>query len=249
MNERRKIWAITMPVALLLLSMVMVVPASATDYYCYAEWVNDYSSPYQLEHNDENAQGFYNELTSMIPWWGRHIYGNSQAQERHWKDPSKSGNGVDSTYADNAQFAFFSGHGSPEGFLFSTSLDDTLLSYSDALWGNTQMDWITLDACRVLRDDCYTNWYSAFGGLHSMTGFDTKCSDVTDRGSNFARRLDGTWTTQSIITAWFMAAKDTEPSDRYAAALARDGCWSDYIYGHGSQGTPGTSFLYSTYQC
>lgn len=67
MNERRKIWAITMPVALLLLSMVMVVPASATDYYCYAEWVNDYSSPYQLEHNDENAQGFYNELTSMIP--------------------------------------------------------------------------------------------------------------------------------------------------------------------------------------
>ncbi|MDK2975308.1 MAG: hypothetical protein PWP08_1679 [Methanofollis sp.] len=61
MNERRKIWAITIPVALLLLSMVMVVPASATAYHCYAEWVNDYSSNPDfgnLVNNDENAQGF-----------------------------------------------------------------------------------------------------------------------------------------------------------------------------------------------
>lgn len=253
MDEQRKMWAISISVALLLLSVV-IAPASATDYYCYAEWVNDYSSNPDfgnLVNNDENAQGFYNQLTSRTPWWGRYIYGNSQAQERHWKDPSKSGNGIDSSYADNAHFAFFSGHGYEDGsgFAFGTSWDDFKLHYNDALWGNTLMDWVTLDACRVLREDRYTNWYSAFGGLHSMTGFHTRCSDVTDRGSNFARRLDGTWATQPVITAWFMAAKDTEASDKYAAALARSGCWSDYIYGHGSQGTPGTSFQYGKYQC
>jgi len=82
-----------------------------------------------------------------------------------------------------------------------------------------------------------------------MTGFHTECYDVSDRGSTFVHRMVGTWTTQPITTAWFMAAKDTESSTTYAAALARDGCWSDYVYGHGGQGTPGTSFLYSKYQC
>jgi hypothetical protein len=238
----------------MLLVSVVVVPASAY-YYCCAEWVNDYSSnpdfTVNLVNNDENAEGFYCQLSSKSPWYGDFIKGDSQALERHWKDSSKPGNGIDYIYTDDTNFAFFSGHGYDDGsgFAFGTTQDDFKLHYNDALWGNTKMDWITLDACRVLREDRRTNWHNAFGGLHSMTGFHTACTDVTNRGSNFARRMDGTWTTQPITTAWFMAAKDTEPSDRYAAALARDGCWGDYIYGHGSQGTPGTSFLYSKYQC
>jgi len=244
-----KIGMKALPVLLaLLLVSAMVVPASAY-YYCCAEWVNNYPPPYTLSYNDENAQGFYYQLGGDPSWWGDFIYGNSQALERHWKDSSKPGSGIDYIYTDDTHFAFFSGHGAPEGFKFSTSQDDALLHYSDALWGNTQMDWITLDACRVLQESTCANWCNAFGGLHSMTGFHTVCSDVMDRGSNFAHRMDGTWTTQPIITAWFMAAKDTELSDKYAAALARDGCWSDYIYGHGSQGTPGASFLYGKYQC
>lgn len=247
MNGKTGLQAFPMLLALLLMSVVMV-PASAY-YYCCAEWVNNYPPPSDLEHNDENAQGFYYQLGGDSSWWGDFIYGNSQALERHWKDPSKPGNGIDYIYTDDTHFAFFSGHGAPEGFAFSSSQDDTFLSYSDALWGNTQMDWVTIDACTVLRENSHTNWYSAFGGLHSMTGFHTECHDVSDRGSNFVHRMVGTWTTQPIITAWFIAAKDTEPSTTYAAALAREGCWSDYVYGHGSQGTPGTSFLYGTYQC
>lgn len=241
-------WAISVLFAALLLGTV-TVPASATDYYCFAEWVNNYAYPDQLKYNDENARGFYNQLTSKTPWWGTYVYGNSQAEERHWKDPSKSGSGIDYIYADNAHFAYFSGHGCPEGIAFSSSRDDTLLHYNDALWGNTKMDWITLDACQVLQESTHENWENAFDGLHSMTGFHTACHDVPDRGTNFARRMDGTRTVQPVITAWFMAAKDTEPSTTYAAALAPESCWSDYVYGHGSQGTPGTVFKYEKRQC
>jgi hypothetical protein len=242
-----------LPLLAVMLLATVVVPASAY-YYCCAEWVNNYDNNPDFENlgcNEENAKGFYYQLGGDSSWWGSFIYGDGQALERHWKDPSKSGSGIDYIYVDKTHFAFFSGHGYKDGsgFAFGTSQDDFKLHYNDALWGNTQMDWVTLDACKVLREDRHTNWYDAFGGLHSMTGFHTECYDVPDRGSVFVHRLIGTWTVQPITTAWFVAAKDTEPSTTYAAALARDGCWSDYVYGHGSQGTPGTSFLYSKYQC
>lgn len=244
-----------LPLLIVVLLMAAVVPASAY-YYCCAEWVNNYSNNPDFENsnldcNEENAKGFYYQLGGDSSWWGSFIYGDGQALDRHWKDPSKSGSGIDYIYVDKTHFAFFSGHGYSDGsgFAFGTSQDDFKLHYNDALWGNTQMDWITIDACSVLREDRHPNWYNAFGGLHSMTGFHTECHDVSNRGSNFVHRMVGTWTTQPIITAWFIAAKDTDPSTTYAAALAREGCWSDYVYGHGDQGTPGTSFLYSKYQC
>ena len=116
MKQRVKVRALSLLVVMLLTSAVMV-PASAY-YYCCAEWVNDYSSNpdfTNLEHNDENAQGFYYQLGGDSSWWGSFIYGGSQALERHWKDPSKPGSGIDYIYADSTHFAFFSSHGYDDG--------------------------------------------------------------------------------------------------------------------------------------
>lgn len=236
-------------VSLLLIALVSAVSAY---YGVSAEWVNNYQGTGlgDLQHCDENAQGFYYELGGDSSWIGNFINGDDNAMERHWKDPSHGG--VDNSYMDNAYFGFFSGHGSSpdgSGIRFRTNNDDTYLSYSDALWGNTHLVWVALDACSVLKQSVISNWYNSFGGIHSIVGFDTVTHDPSDRGSNFASRMDGKLTTQPVITAWFMAAADTEPSSIYAAALAKDGCWSDYVYGHGSQGTPGTSFLYQRYSC
>ncbi|KUK98505.1 MAG: hypothetical protein XE10_2035 [Methanoculleus marisnigri] len=103
--------------------------------------VNDYSNNPDfgnLDKNDENAQGFYYQLGGDSSWWGDFIYGNGQVLERHWKDPSKPGNGIDYIYTDDMHFAFFSGHGYNDGsgFAFGTSQDDFKLHYNDALWGN-----------------------------------------------------------------------------------------------------------------
>jgi len=170
--------------------------SSSSAYKVCAEWVNDYHGYLNnLSNNDENAQGFYNELRNDSHWSGAFIYGNDLAWESDWKDPSKSGH--DDVFVDSADFAFFSGHGSMTCFYFGTENDDHELSDSDALWGNKKVDWMVIDACEVLRDEWWSHvtwrWGSAFEGLHSICGFHTITNDVTDRGSRFAKRVDGTW--------------------------------------------------------
>ena len=152
-----------LPLLIVVLLMAAVVPASAY-YYCCAEWVNNYSNNPDFENsnldcNEENAKGFYYQLGGDSSWWGSFIYGDGQALERHWKDPSKSGSGIDYIYVDKTHFAFFSGHGYSDGsgFAFGTNQDDFKLHYNDASWGNTQVDWITIDACSVLREDRHPN--------------------------------------------------------------------------------------------
>jgi len=244
--------------------LVLLVAATGTvgAYGCCAEWVNEYHGYLpNLEHNDENAEGFYNELSSDAYWSGDFIYGDDWAWESDWKDPSRGGH--DNWYTDDTYFAFFSGHGSSSGFYFGTTNDDHQLHYDDALWGNTKMDWIAIDACEVLKDKWFTGvsrWFDAFEGLHSICGFHTTCHDVSDRGSSFAKRMDGTWAEWTIIQSWIQAAKDTEGSSTYVAALAADvdgntntyDCWNDHIYGHGSSVNPPADppfWWYGKYQC
>jgi hypothetical protein len=237
----------------------MAITGTASAYKCCAEGVNEYHGYLpDLSHNIENAEGFYTELGSDASWSGCFIAGDDAAWENHWKDPVY--NGHDDEWVDNTRFAFFSGHGSSSGFYFGTTHDDHQLHYSDALWGNTGMDWIAIDACEVLKDENVANWLSAFERLHSICGFNTTCHDESDRGSRFAKRMDGTWAEWTIIQAWVQAAKDTEGPDTYVAALAADvdgststyDCWEDHIYGHGSQINPLADppfWWYCSYQC
>ena len=242
-----------------ILVLLMAIPGTISAYECCAEWVNEYHGYLSdLSHNDENAEGFYNELSNDAYWSGDFIWGDDWAGESDWKDPAH--NGHDDEWVDNTHFAFFSGHGSSSGFYFGTTNDDHQLHYSDARWGNTKMDWIAIDACEVLKQNGVSYWCSAFEGLHSICGFHTPCHDVSDRGSRFAKRMDGTWAEWTIIQAWVQAAKDTEGSTTYVAAFAADvdgststyDCWNDHIYGHGSSMNPPADppfFWYGSYQC
>lgn len=190
--------------AVLGILMLLLTTSSSSAYKVCAEWVNEYHGyKKNLNNNDENAQGFYNELSGDSYWSGAFIYGDDLAWESDWKDPSREGH--DDVFVDNAHFAFFSGHGSMTGFYFGTEHDDHKLSNSDALWGNKNMDWITIDACKVLRDEWWSHvtwrWGDAFEGLHLICGFHTTTHDVKNRGSIFAKRMDGTWAEWTIIQA------------------------------------------------
>jgi len=246
-----------------LFGALLLVTGGSSAYTVCAEWVNNYHGYMKnLNNNDKNAQGFYSELINDPNWSGTFICGNDLAWETDWKDPSKGGH--DDIYTDNTNFAFFSGHGSMTGFYFGVQHDDHELSNGDAVWGNKKMDWIAIDACEVLEDVWWSHvtwrWSGAFKGLHVICGFHTTTDDVADRGSRFAKRMDGTWAELTIVQAWIQAAKDTEGPSTYVAALAADAdgnkktldCWNDHIYGHGNQVNPPANppfWWYAKYQC
>ncbi len=188
------------------------------------EWINSYvnSGLPSLEHNDENALGFYNELV-RIGWTPVFRWGNSSAWEKDFKDPLKGG--IDSEVVDNVSFAYFSGHGGKNGLRFDSMHDDHELRYTEAIWGNGMLNWLVADACEVLNNDdgqAITRWGQAFAGLHMLLSFGTNCHDVPNRGENLARYADGSYWWSGplpIKDAWFQAAAVTEDATTYSAAL------------------------------
>ena len=88
---------------------------------------------------------------------------------------------------------FFSGHGSPSGFLFGVKeFDDAKAKPTEINWGNKDLEWIALDACNVLeRDGVFDRWgWPVFKGLHYILSFHTTTSDEPDRGHILAQYLN-----------------------------------------------------------
>jgi hypothetical protein len=212
-------------------------------YYVCGEGINQYNGHgTDVYWSIQHVNDFVNSIDQEPYWIKTFVLTNNNSMERHWKDPSRGG--ADSTYIDNAKFAYFNGHGSPTGLEFGTQQDDFTASYADALWGDTMLDWVVIDACQVLRNDSYTNWYSSFEGLHSICGFDSLGNDAPGRGQLMADRIRLGYT---IKESWFYAADYTQPGVyKNPAILAADidgnlntpDCIDDHIYGRGSSINP-----------
>jgi len=189
------------------------------------EWVEDYSNNpdfNDLNYCKEDAEGFYNKLKNN-GFTGKWNYGDRNAKEKHFE---KSGvNGQDSSYADDVDFVYFAGHGTPPAFHFGTNQDGDgqsyirMVHYTEADWGDKDLEWIFIAACRVLQ--AYpTRWDPAFHSpktLHGITGFHTGADDNPYLGDYFATYLLGG---SSIINAWRNATKLSQASSRWAAIYA-----------------------------
>jgi len=142
----------------------------------------------------------------------------NNAWEQDFKDPSRPG-GHDSSWADDVDIMWYSGHGSPGGFTFNTFHTDTVLTPADARWGNRDLEWLQLQSCNVLQDttgtnDYFARWGPAFAGLHILNGFDTVAGCVTGGlGGAFATRLFGTGLT--VRQAWAAAVIAKDPGKVY----------------------------------
>jgi hypothetical protein len=194
------------------------------------EWVNEYHGrASDLSNNDNNAEGFYNELSGTKDF----AYGNDLAWDRDFEESGTGSpsTGTDSYYADDVDIVFFSGHGSSSGMFFGVSdYDDGTARPSELGLGNRDLEWLVVDACEVLdRTDVFTRLRPAFKGLHYILGFHTTCRDVKDRGEKFAEKLnDG----QRIRNAWLNACAETEDSDTECAYLRADNSSSDTYNDH-----------------
>lgn len=208
------------------------------------EWVEDYSGSGlgNLYNTKEDAESFYNALGN-IGWTKRFNYGDALAWESDFEKSSVGGS--DSTYIDTLDFAYFSGHGSPTAFWFGTNHDGDgsntyQVHYSEAEWGDLDLEWITLSACKVLKYDdaagsVFDRWgWPVFKGLHKILGYDTISYDYV-MGDRFVYYM--TSGGMKIKDAWIQANIDIQPSDVYSAYLSVCENENDYLPGYGSVGS------------
>jgi hypothetical protein len=199
----------------------------------------------------DSANGFRNVMTSkgvptVFDWRGHNAW------EWDFKDPSLGGG--DNSYVDNVDATWYTGHGSPSGFTFKSSVNDQWIVPSDSRWGNRDLEWLQLESCQVLRDtngthNYFSRWRQAFQGLHILNGFHTNAYCVGGgTGRSFAEYLFPKkflwWTirpAQRVQTAWALMAIDKEPGGvvyRSMGAYRWDGVNNigDYFWGQGPVG-------------
>jgi hypothetical protein len=199
----------------------------------------------------DSANGFRSQMlghsqTVSFDWRGYNAW------ERDFKDPSVGGD--DSSYVDNVDAQWYTGHGNSSGFTFKSAIDDTQITPSDARWGNKDLEWLQLESCQVLRDtnghnDYFGRWGQAFRGLHLLNGFDTSAYCIGGgTGGRFASYLFPEtflwWTTRQPLTvqqSWAQMANDLEPSGvRWRSISPATTGWvtnlGDHYWGQGSVG-------------
>jgi|SRR5829696_688047 len=174
------------------------------------EWVQKYHGKQtDLTNTKAQAEGFYNTLQGTRAFnWGDDLAWDRDFEKQGKGSPSA---GTDTIWIDDVDFAFFSGHGGPAGFLFGKDMDDARAKPTEIEWGDQDLDWIAIDACKVLeRDGVFDRWgWPVFDGLHMICGFHTNASDEANRGRVFAQYLNNG---ETIRRAWIKACQDTENS-------------------------------------
>jgi hypothetical protein len=145
-------------------------------YRTGVEWITQYNglNP-NLSGTQPDGNGFYDSLIGY--GWG---YGpkwtNNSAWEKDWRDCSLGG--IDCSLGmDRAEFAYFSGHGSPARIYFGTTKD------SSSFWGGNArfqtIKWAGFSSCQTLSNSTVGDWFNAFqGGARVLLGFQSNMGDV-----------------------------------------------------------------------
>ncbi|HEX2910677.1 MAG TPA: DUF6345 domain-containing protein [Chloroflexia bacterium] len=221
--------------------------ADMADPFVGVEWCNNYNGTPGLPDisgTSDSAQGFKTSLQSLPGWSARFDWGNDFAWEEDFKVSTASGGGTDIYWADNVDFAFFAGHGSPGAFYFGSARDDHQQLASDSRWGDGRLKWIVLHACETMRANFgWTVWCDTFKGLHQMFGFHTVTEGSSPPlGSRFgfwlAFKLP--WSAEALFNmqqAWRLACSDCfDSSVEYAVISANQSgtdTYNDHLPGYG----------------
>jgi hypothetical protein len=177
------------------------------------EWVNDYSSWFwpDLVNCQKEAERFQNRLTgiSVFNWGDDYAWDQDfEQQGAGFWNPA----GSDTSYADDVDIVFYSGHGSSIGPKFGVGNRDSGEVHHDEMrLGDGDLEWAVFDACEVLEEGAkyYNNCWDMFVGLHYILGFHNVTHDSAGRGENFADYLNSG---ETVRNAWIKACQDTESS-------------------------------------
>lgn len=236
--------------AVIMLSMTLsITPVSA--YEVGIVWVKSYPSG-TLYDAQLSAERFYNKIGGTSSWTKKFNKNDSNAYEKYLKRSDYTG-GQDSSYIDNVDIAMFVGHGTDRNgqiaLKFITSDTDEYLQYNEAKWGDKDLEWIGLDACRVLNDASRWHWANSLNGTHLIAGFATDsmakvecgvegCTTYT-MGEYWADYMvdDGFFDLERTVkNAWFEAADDSQfpNSDIVVKVIGENAdCGGDDLWGQG----------------
>lgn len=142
----------------------------------------------------------------------------------------------DSSYVDNMDTAFFSGHGG--NFLITTlrnCCDAVDFSSGSVSLGDLDLEFLTIDACSVApspieRSDWASGWWDVFHRLHQLLSFRTTGWYDGRVEDQYAKNL---LSGQKYIDAWFNAANSV-----------RSGTYPGYcavVWAYPQSGHPGTA--------
>jgi len=218
-----------------------VTVTEQTDFYVYAEGVGLYHGTQDdLSLGNTTPGDFYNYLLNhqcgtVDPekcWYGRGLFVDDNAGSVHWSSAEQAG-----SYADNADFVFFVGHGWKDRIYFGTQNSVLELEEQYMSFGEGKAKWVTLDSCYVLNESTQTNWESMFNGLHILNGFDTMGLLYDYQGTKYAQMLTGTgggYDRKSIRTAWREMLQETiEKNEINGAYMWANPCSNDFLPGFG----------------
>ncbi|WP_169709524.1 DUF6345 domain-containing protein [Deferrisoma camini] len=228
--------------------MFQVVPMTAGVVDFGVEYVGTCGG---LPGSAANASGFRNALQGK-GWTRRFYWPENSAWEQDFKDPSKPG-GDDSSWADNADWVFYTGHANGSGFSFCNNTHtDGFLRYTDAKWGDKDVEWITIAACGPLQQTSggkswAARWGPAFDGLHMIMAYATTSYDNSNEGRLLAEWATGksfgffTFPPLPVRAAWVQTAKQVQPSQvtwAVMGVIGRNGMsnYNDYVHGAGPVG-------------
>ncbi|MBD3205969.1 hypothetical protein GF319_06455 [Candidatus Bathyarchaeota archaeon] len=219
----------------LLLSIeVGLVIADDGDDYEVSVGYETYSG--DLYYSDDEAIAFQDTLDDDYSWTSGYTLGDSNHHESHWVCSSEGGS--DNSYFDDADVAWFSGHGDHHSFLTGSSwyMDGYVVDGSECEWGDDDLEWVFLYSCMSLNYTDYTTWNGAFLGLHGICGWDTETlehngwyglgEETADQLMYGSRSVGVAW---EYATKWFIQGGD--PSTRAATYTAKSRRTSDgYIF-------------------
>jgi hypothetical protein len=166
-----------------------------------------------------NANGFASTMAAQgFPV--QFNFGDFAAWEEDFKFPAAGG--TDIAYADDVDLTFYTGHAGSWGFTFPGNHDDGGLDFTEAQWGDRDVEWMAIAACGPLQevDDAgralTARWGPAFQGLHALLGYSTISYDNDVEGRFFADnlfgfRFFGARFSMTVVQAWVQMAMDAQP--------------------------------------
>ncbi len=181
-----------------------------------AEWVGLCGG---LDHSAANVDGLLKGFRAGGVQQ-RFNWGELRAWEVDFKDPALGGQ--DASFADSVDLTFYTGHANGVGFMFCSAMNDRFLHFSDAHWGNSNLEWMVVAACGPLQDDAGAwrlRWSGAFDGLHLLLGYATESFDDTTEGSLFASYLLDDTSPAPVRQAWATTAIEIQPDDKVTYAV------------------------------
>ncbi len=156
-------------------TVIVVTAPVQTTYKVYAEAGDSGTGIYDM------AKGFWDVMSVArsggISWedWqgGSDIIKNYSAREGHWRRTDANPPGHANQWVENADFAYFSGHGNPNKFYFEVPDENSGMVEATAQnisLGSGRLKWAVIDSCLSLNEGSWTNWNPSFNGLRMLLG-------------------------------------------------------------------------------